>query len=197
MKRIKINLNKVTPEQFKTIINYLQPGKVIVYPTDTIYGLGCLATDRKAISKIFRIKKRGKNKPLLILIDSFAMLKKYCLVSKKQLDYLHQIWPGPISVVLKSRGILPRELTGDLNSTAVRLPQNDFLIKILRKIKVPLISTSFNISGQGHLIKVDGIERYFNTNQPDLIIDASISKRSKPSKILDLRDINNIKILRN
>ncbi len=196
MKKIKINFNNVAKEQFDIIVNYLQRGKVIVYPTDTIYGLGCLATDKKAINKIFKIKKRDRNKSLLILVNSFAMLKKYCQVSQKQLDYLQKIWPQPISAILPSKENLPKELTGGLNSLAVRLPKKDFLIKIIKRIKVPIVSTSLNISNQKNLAEVGQIEKCFKKYKPDLIIDAGILKRNKPSKLIDLIDINNIKVIR-
>jgi len=206
MKKIKIDIQDISKEQIDLIIDYLKQGRVVVLPTDTIYGLHCLATNRRAINKIYRIKKRSKRKPLLILVSSIAMLKRYCYVSNKQLEYLKKIWPGqpqfiktgskPVTVTLKSKRILPEELTGGRDSIAVRLPKNEFLLKIINKVKVPIISTSLNISGEKDLTNLNNIGKYFKANKPDLIVNASESNMSQPSKLIDLRDINNIKILR-
>lgn len=196
MKYLNINLKDVQKKQFEEIVSYLQKGGVIIYPTDTLYGIGCLADNKKAINKIFKIKKRGKKHPLLILVHSYCTLKKYCYVSKRQDEYLRKIWPGKYSVILKHRGLLPEEVTGGLDSLAVRLPKNDFLIKILKKVKTPLVSTSVNISGEKSLFDVSNIEKYFKKDKPDLVIDAGILKTKKSSKLIDLQDIDNIKRLR-
>ncbi len=218
MKIIKKNKKKIKKEEINLIADYFKKGKVIVYPTDTIYGLGCLATDKKAINKIYKIKKRKKGKALLILISSLAMLKKYCYVSKGQEKFLKSVWKfktpraplykggkSAVTVILKSRGVLPRKLAGEGNSLAVRLPRNEFLIKIIKKVGRPIVSTSVNISGEKSLASVENVERYFKTpraplikgavNLPDLVVDAGKLK-NKPSKIADIRDIKNIKILR-
>ena len=195
MKKIKINLNKITKQEFDLIVDYLQQGKVIVYPTDTIYGLGCLATDKKAIREIYKIKKRNKKKSMLILASSFNMVKKYCFLSSAQERFLKKIWPGPVSVILKSRNLLPRELTGGKDSMAVRLPKNNFLIKIIRRVGRPIVSTSINISGRKSLIDVDNTEKYFGAEKPDLVVDAGELK-GKPSRLIDVRDMDDIKVLR-
>ncbi len=205
MREIKVDLNKITKKQIDLIADYLLKGEVIVYPTDTIYGLGCLAEDKKAIERIYKIKQRDKSKPLLILASSFNMVKKYCFLSKEQENFLKNKWPGPVSVILKSRNLLPRELTGGKNSIAVRLPariiqegkpKNNFLIKIISKVGKPIVSTSVNISGRESLINVDNIEKYFGVEKPDLIIDAGELK-AKPSRLIDLRDLDDVKVLRN
>lgn len=195
IREIKINLNKITKQEFGLIVDYLRQGKVIVCPTDTIYGIGCLATDEKAIRKIYKIKKRNKKKPLLILASSFRMVRKYCFLSKAQENFLKNKCLCPVSVILKSRNLLPKELTGGKDSIAIRLPQNNFLIKIIRRAGAPIVSTSLNISGRENIENIDNLEKYFKDSRPDLLINAGKLK-GKPSKLIDLRDINNIKILR-
>ena len=206
MREIKIDLNKITKKQIDLIADYLLKGKVIVYPTDTIYGLGCLATDEKAIERIYKIKQRDKSKPLLILASSFNMVKKYCFLSTEQEKFLKNKWsacakatagkPWPVSVILKSKNLLPRELTGGKNSIAVRLPKNKFLIKIIKGVGKPIVSTSVNISGRKSLTNVDNTEKYFGAEKPDLIVDAGELK-AKPSRLIDIRDAGHIKALRN
>lgn len=198
MKIVKINLKKINKLGIEDIAAQFQRGLVVAYPTDTIYGLGCIVADAKAIAKIFRIKKRAKNKPLLILASSLTMLKKYCRINKQQNDYLKTIWQvkgKPVSAVLKSKKTLPAALSGGMDSIAARLPKSDFLIKIIRKINAPIVSTSLNISGKEHQENVNGLEKYFGKDKPDLIIDAGVLK-GKPSKLIDVRDVKKIKVLR-
>jgi len=191
----KIKINKFSAQEIGLIVDFLKKGKVIVYPTDTIYGLGCLATDKKAINKIYRIKKREKKKPLLVLISDFKMLRKYFKVDKKQLAYLRKIWPGKVSVILNKKSNLPGYVSGRLSSVAVRLPKSGFLTKMIKELGAPVVSTSLNLSGQPHLERVSGLKKYFKKNRPDLVIDAGTIK-GRPSKLIDLRDVDKIKILR-
>ena len=195
MEKIKINLNKISRKEIGLIVDFLKRGKVIVYPTDTVYGLGCSAVNKRAIKKIFAIKKREKRKPMIILVSSLGMLNKYCFVSKRQNDILKKYWPAPITFILKSRNILPKELTGGTDSIAARLPKKLFLIKIKKKTGVPIVSTSANISGEKNLDNVKSIEKYFKKNKLDLAVNGGILK-GRPSRVVDLRDIGNIKILR-
>ena len=211
MQTIKINKNNFTKSDIEFVANELKQGKVFVLPTDTIYSLHCVATNKKAIDKIYKIKKIKKKRSLLVLVKSYCMLRDYVFVSKKQDQYIRAIWTSttksaqdkkylrkkrPTTFILKAREKLPKEIYGKDNSLAVRLPKNDFLIKIITRLNVPLISTSFNISGQEYnenfLIK-------FKKSQvnPDMIIDSGKSKNNKGSRIIDIRDINNIKIIRN
>jgi L-threonylcarbamoyladenylate synthase len=195
MKQIQINLKKLNSADLKLIVDYLNKGKVIAYPTDTIYGLGCLANNRGAIKKIRRIKQQKNDQPFLILVDSLAMVKKYCVVGRWQSEFLKSVWPGPVTLVLRSRGILPKELSGGQDSLAVRLPKSDFIAKIIKKVKTPLVSTSLNKTGDKNLVAICGLEEYFGNISPDLAINAG-KLQQKASKLVDLRDIESIKILR-
>jgi len=195
MQTIKINLNKIVQANIDLIVDYLKRGLVIAYPTDTVYGLGCDAKSAEAIKRINKIKGERGIKPLLVLISDFKMLRKYCFVNLAQMEYLKKIWPGPVTVILKRRPNLPTELTGGLNSLAVRLPDNDFLTKIINEVGFPIVSTSLNKKGEKPLTSIKNIEKHFKY-LPDLAIDAGECKKIKPSRLVDLRDVENIKILR-
>jgi len=195
MQTIKIDLNKINKADADLMAQYLKNGKVIAYPTDTVYGLGCDARNTKAIEKINKIKGERGIKPLLILISDFLMLKKYCFVNLERMEYLKKVWPGPVTIILKRRPGLPAKLTDGLNSLAVRLPKNDFLIKIINEVDFPIVSTSLNKRGEKSLTNVQNLEKHFKY-LPDLAIDAQECKRTKPSRLVDLRDIKNIKIIR-
>lgn len=198
-KKIKIDLKNLEEDKIKEIISSFERGEVIVYPTDTIYGIGCIATNKKAIEKIYKIKKRENKKPFLVLMKSFCMLRKYCFLNKRQDKYLHELKTDkPVSVVLKKRDLLSDELTAKLDSVAVRLPKNDFLLKILKGVNLPIVSTSLNISGKENITNVKNIEKSLNTSpslMPDLVIDAG-ELIAKSSQLIDLRDMDDIKVLR-
>lgn len=194
---LKINQNKTTSAELALIVKALHQGKIIIYPTDTIYGLGCLATKAEAINKIKAIKKRDANKPLLILVSSLYMAKRYCFVSKKQEIILRELWNGhrPTSVILRHRKLLPQELNPKQEGLAVRLPKSDFLRKIIRTSGVPLVSTSFNISGQPVWNQVSFLaDKKLGKADPDLIIDGG-KLNHKASRIVDLTSLK-LKIIR-
>ncbi len=200
MKEIKLNLKKINKKEISLIIDSFKSGKTIVYPTDTIYGLGCRADESKSVKKILKIKERDPKKSLIILVSSLSMLKKYCYIGLTQEKYLKKIWnqSRPTTIILKSRGLLPKEVSGGRDTLAVRFPnllKNNFLVKIIRGMKVPLVSTSLNLSGKENLESVSNLNNYFKKEKPDLVIDIGITK-TKPSRLMDLTDIKNIKILR-
>ena len=180
MQSIKINLEKITKQEIGFIAGFLKAGKTIVYPTDTIYGLGCLATDEKAINKIYRIKNREKKKPLLVLVSDYSMLRKFFFVDKKQEAYLKKVWPGKISVILNKKDRLPKNISTGLPGVAVRLPKSLFLTKMIREVNGPVVSTSLNLSGEKPMEIVDNLQKYFQGAKPDFIVDAG-AKRGRPS----------------
>jgi L-threonylcarbamoyladenylate synthase len=217
-----IPLSTVNNKEIEFIADEIKKGKIAILPTDTIYGLSCDATNIAAIKKIYQIKKREKNKPLLILVDSLKMLKKYCAVNEWQEKWLTKNWLlqngavpitdtalrqtkkiRPTTVLLNSitsvshdGAVLSTETAPERQGgVAVRLPQNDFLLKIIKRVGHPIISTSLNISGRPHLSSVDKIEKYFKKHKPDLIVDAGEIK-NKPSRIIDLRYPKKVRVIR-
>lgn len=201
MKFLKVNLNKILPADIKYIADSLNKGEVVVLPTDTIYGLSCLASCEKAIKRIKLLKGNDSKKPLSVLVSDIKMLKKYVLLSKGQEERLQNIWLKklrPTTVILKHRLKLPKALTGKSDGLAARLPKLDFLIKILEEVKQPIVSTSLNLTGREAINNPKDISKFFplKGKQPDLVVDAGVCRRSKASAILDLRGNLNPEVIR-
>lgn len=199
MTQLKLNQKIIKPALVKLVAGALARGQVAVLPTDTIYGLSCVADNSRAIRRVYRLKRRDFKKPLILLAASLAMVKKYAFVSRRQEEYLKHIYQStrPTTVILRSRGLLPRELQGDSDGLAWRLPKNDFLIKILKIVRKPLVSTSFNLSGQPDLIDPQYLSDYFfGRQQPDLVISSGRCRRRRPSRLIDLRNEERPLILR-
>lgn len=178
------------------VSSYVLAGKVIVYPTDTVYGLGCLATDDEAVTRVYRIKKREFDKPLLVLASDMEMVERFFWVTPGQRGVLNRYWPGPYSFILEEKGKLSPVLTGGKGTAGVRLPKNEFLIKMIDRVKAPVVSTSLNVSGREVLDRVDDLEREFGRRRPDIILNAGGMKQGKPSTLMDLTDPGDINILR-
>jgi len=185
----------------KLVVKTLLSEGIVVLPTDTVYGLSARATSQKAIKRIQALKKRTAKKPFLILVSSLSMLKKYVFLSKPQLALIKKYWQSgqrPTTIILRHRGLLPAALNANSDGLALRLPKSKFLIKIIKTIKEPLISTSLNISGEEPIKNLEVIEKLWpNKNKrPDLIVDAGPSLRSKASRLIDLRIPGSVVVLR-
>ncbi len=173
----------------------LLSGQVVLLPTDTIYGLSCLAQDEAAVRRIAAIKGRSADKPLIVLVNGLQMASDYAMISGAAQKYLAELWPGPITAILPSRSNLPIAVTGGLATIAMRWPKNDWLNQLIALVGQPIVSTSANLAGQTPITSIDEAGQYFINDRPDLIIDAGILK-NPPSRIIDCQDISAIKIIR-
>lgn len=184
---------------YKVALDYLRKDKVLILPTDTIDGFSARASNRAAIAKIFKIKKRDRSKPLLVLVSSMAMIKRYCYLNKKQELKLKEIFLSerPSSILLRHRNLLAPNLTALSPYLAVRLPKNIFLRKMIKELGEPLASTSVNSSGERSLSALEFIESNKKAPLPDLVILNSKKKNSSlPSRLISLNEKAEIKILR-
>ncbi len=195
------NLNKT----IKIIVKAVKDGKVLILPTDTVYGLICDATNKKAVARLFRIKKRPKSRPIPIFVKDISSAKKLVEINENQAKFLKKVWPGKTTAVLKLKiknSIKIKnwklKIYGVFKDTiALRIPKNKLVLGLLKKTKKPLTGTSANISGKPASIKIKEILKQFENQkeQPDLVIDAGDLPESKPSKVFDLT-ISPPKILR-
>lgn len=195
MKYLVINPNRITVAQSTLIVDYLNQGKVIVCPTDTIYGFACRADKASAIKKIKKIKGLALDKALLVLMNNLAQVKKYCYLEEASAQTIKKEQANPksrpTSFILPHRHNLPSVLTGSSDGLGFRLPKSKFLRKILSELDAPLVSTSFNLSGQKVYVTPAEVATKFKI---DLVVDAGVLK-NKSSRLVDLR-AKRAKILR-
>lgn len=170
------------------ITSALKQGKTIVYPTDTLYGLGVNALDKAAVDKLFRVKKRPPTKPMPVIVRDIAMARRFAYIDSRAEKILNALWPGPITVVLSRKDAMPSIVSGGKSTIGMRIPNNEFTKLLLKNIDFPITSTSANISGKEPLIKINSIIKTFENEkyQPDLIINAGDLPENKPSTVIDL-----------
>ncbi len=129
-------------------ISNLKKGKIILYPTDTIWGIGCDATNEKAIRKIYKIKKREINKPFIVLVSDIEMLKKYVEDLHPRIETLLYYHNRPLTIIYKKSKNLPGILTGEHGSIAIRVIKEKVISKIIKEFGKPIVSSSANIAGE-------------------------------------------------
>lgn len=169
----------------KKALMALRRGEVLACPTDTVYGLLCDSTNRQAVEKIFKIKKRDKLKPLAVFVKDIKAAKKLAFVDKGQEKFLRN---NKITAILKAKQKILSPLVYKNDTIGIRIPDYKLLNSILKKFKNPLAQTSANISGNPPTTKIKEVLKQFakQKTRPNLAIDAGDLPKSKPSKIVDL-----------
>ncbi|WP_299821049.1 L-threonylcarbamoyladenylate synthase [uncultured Pontibacter sp.] len=172
-------------------------GNVILYPTDTVWGIGCDAENARAVKKIFKIKEREESKSMILLMADLDMLKHYVKEVPAELEQLLQEQERPTTFVLSGAQNLPQEVIAEDGSIAVRITKDEFSHRLIRQVGRPIVSTSANISGQGTAAafkdvsesikeRVDHVVRW----RQDEAVDA------KPSRIIKIEPDGKQSILR-
>jgi len=187
MKLVKINPKEVEKEILEEIIKALKDGKVVIFPTDTVYGILGNLENKKTVEKIFKVKKRAKNKILPVFVKDLKMAKKLAKINKSQEEILKMSWPGKITAILKRKKSKKQIFGVDKETIALRVPNFPPLNFILENLDFPLSATSANLSGFPPSNDPSEIKKIFlNKKEIDLIVDGGKLPSSKPSVILDL-----------
>ena len=169
----------------ETVRSVLDSGGVIAFPTDTFYGLGADPFNPNALTKIFRIKQRPSDKPLLVLIHSLDQLKNLTHgVTDNARKLMEHFWPGPLTLIFKAATELPDALTAGTGTIGIRLPAYPFTRKLLEALGQPLTAPSANISGTGELQTAPLVENSLG-EEVDLIVDGGAAPGGKVSTVLD------------
>ena len=159
------------------IIEQIKKGKIFIYPTDTIYGLGCDATNLESVEKIKGIKGRDKDKPLSIITPSIDWINKHLIVDCDLKKYL----PGPYTILLKKKNPKFMNHVSNNEMLGIRIPNNDFT-KSIQKADLPFITTSVNLSGEPFLTKISDLNQVIK-KQVDHVIDIG-PLTGKPSTLI-------------
>ncbi len=174
-------------------ITALRNGQVIVYPTDTLYGLGADIFNDDAVKKIFKIKKREKNNPLSVAVANINEIEKIAVVDDKTRYLIKTFLPGKLTIVLKKKNNVSNLVTGGLDKVAVRIPNNKIALDLLSKFG-PLTATSANIHGKKPPVNINDINIQFKASDIAVYIDNG-KLDGKPSTIVDMTE-KPIKIIR-
>lgn len=169
----------------KKATEVLKGGGLVLYPTDTIYGLGVDAMNSKALEKLRELKGREKKKPISILVPSIESISNYGVMNAKALELAERFMPGPITLVLPATNEVPDEVT--LHGTiGVRLPSNDFCLAMTKTFNGPVTSTSANKSGRetGNTVSEILDQFGFSAKGIDLVIDGGVRKSEKASTVV-------------
>jgi L-threonylcarbamoyladenylate synthase len=172
-------------------IKILKNDGIGIMPTDTLYGLVGSAFSKKAVEKNYKIKKRNKNKPLIVLISSISDLKKFNI--NKKFPILKKVWPGKVSVILPCSSLKFKYLHRGTESIAFRLPAKKSLIKILKETG-PLTAPSANPEKLKPAKSIIQAKKYFG-NKVDFYLSEGVLK-SKPSTLISIDKREKIKVLR-
>lgn len=177
-------------------IEQLKKGNILLYPTDTIWGLGCDATNASSIEKIYDIKKRPQAKSFIVLVDSVSMLERYVLDLPDICYDLIDLTEEPLTIVYEKITGIPSIALAPDGSLGIRVTKDPICQKLIRGIRKPLISTSANTSGLPSPTCFDDIEDHIKENVDFIVEEKLHEKCNKPSKIIKVNNDQSIKILR-
>ena len=191
-------IKKINNKTINEAVELLQKGKLIGFPTETVYGLGADATNQKAILKIYKNKQRPKSNPLIVHTETIEQACSIGVFNSKIEKIAKDIWPGPLTVIVKKRenSIIRKELCAGNDTIAIRVSSNKTILAIIKKLGNPIAAPSANKSGMLSPTSAAHVEKQFknNTDIP-LILDGGKTKIGVESTVIGMKK-NNIIIYR-
>ncbi len=169
-------------EAMQKTVSAIRDKKIILYSTDTVYGIGGDANSDDVVARIYEIKKRGEAKPLSVAFSDYASISKYCEVDNAQEEILKQCLPGPYTFILKIKRPIAATPSDRLG---IRIPDNDFIRSVISNFGKPIITTSANLSGYREAFAFDDVEKIV-LEKCDLAIDSGPTKYKQASTVVDL-----------
>ncbi len=176
------------PFDINEIINVLKADGLVIFPTETVYGIGADATNSKAIKKLNRYKQRPPGKPYSIAVSSQKMAEKFAEINSTAKNIYKEFLPGPVTVVSKGKGKLAPGVESETGTLGIRIPDHPLVIKIIEKLGAPITATSANASYKKRPYKIADILNNVSNKQwglIDLIIDAGELAHNEPSTVID------------
>ncbi len=167
-------------------VDILRTGGVIAYPTDTIYGFGCDILNKKAIQRIYQIKKRDPSKPFSFICSDLKNISEYAQVTDYAYKTMKRLLPGPYTFILPGTKLVPKIMLTKRKTVGIRVPNNNICLAIVETLGHPIISTSVGWSDREVLSDPQQIEETFGS-QIELTIDGGILA-NQPSSIISLLD---------
>lgn len=187
MKKI-YNLQNI---DFLEIEKFLKAGELIIYPTDTVYGIGGIISSKDTIKNIYKAKERSFKSPLIVLVSDIEKIEEIAYIEEKNREAIKKLitnfWPGGLTIILKKKEWVPNIMTADGDTVGVRMPALDVALEIIKSAGGLLPTTSANISGEKTPRAYEELSEKFK-ERVDIIVDGGKSPLGTESTIIDMSD---------
>ena len=180
--------NSIDNSQLKIAANMIKKGKIVIFPTETVYGIGTNGINEKAVARLYEIKRRPLNKPISLLVNSIEMINMIAKdITDIEYKLIKEFLPGPLTIILKKKDIVPNTVTANSDTVGVRMPNNEIALKLIEYSGVPIATPSANISGKPSGTDLKNIMTDF-ANNVDCFIDDGPSEIGFASTIVQVID---------
>jgi len=185
-----LKINQYNPQHrlIMKIVDVLKNGGIVVYPTDTYYGIGCDIMNKKAIEKIYQIKQRDKSKPFSFICSDLKNISRYAKVSNYAYKTMKRLLPGPYTFILEGSKLVPKMMLTKRKTAGIRVPENPICLTLVKELGNPVITTSATMPDGTIFHDASLIHDYFG-NRVDAVVDGSIVPGSPSSVIMLINDI--------
>ena len=175
-------------EDIERAADVILSGGTVIFPTDTVYGLGANAGDDTAVEKIFEIKNRDKKKPINVLIADFEdILKVAEIPTREEGKLMEKFWPGPLTMILKRKKGVANAAASDGGTIGVRMPNNEIARNLIREVGFPLATTSVNLSGDEPATEISKIDKKV-LEKVDFVLENDEKCSEIASTIVEFKD---------
>jgi len=183
---LKVDVDRIESSKIAQISSSLKKDKLVIYPTESFYGLGANCFSERAVARIYRLKQRDREKPLSVIVSGMDMVEEVTL-ERPDLFYSlsSQFWPGPLTIVLKASKRFPEHITGGSGTIGIRWPDHKWLNALVKKSGFPITATSANLSGKKEISSPEEAFDVFN-GKVDLLIDGGQTQGKLPSTVISL-----------
>lgn len=180
--------NKIDYTKIKEPAEIIKKGGIVIFPTETVYGIGANGLDEKAVKKLYDIKQRPLNKPISLLVSDMNMVNEIAQdITELEYKLMENFFPGPLTIVLKKKDIVSDIVTAEQDTVGIRMPSGEIARKLIEYAKVPIATPSANISGKSSGTNLDEIMEDFE-GKVDYFIDGGDSKLGIASTIVKVVD---------
>ena len=180
--------NEIDDKKLQEVANIIRQGGIVVFPTETVYGIGTNGLDSKSISKLYHVKQRPLNKPISLLVSSLEMVKAVTEnISDIEYKLMERFFPLLLTIILKKNKLVPNNLTNNTDTVGIRLPDNIIARKLIEYANVPIATPSANISGRSSGTNIQDTIKDFG-DKVDYYIDGGPSKLGIGSTIVKIED---------
>ena len=176
----------------KRAVEALKSGELVAFPTETVYGLGADGLNETAVAKIFEVKKRPNFNPLILHVSSIEMLNSVASYSSEKVKLLAEnFWPGPLTLILKKKEIVPYLVTSGLETVAVRMPNNKIALELINKLGQPIAAPSANSFSKLSPTKAEHVEKQLG-DKVNIILDGGKCEVGVESTIIEVTEDSQI-----